>query len=223
MGESGQQDGVDRATSCWTLQVASDVTFVRKCPIIADLPLTVPCMNEWLFIHASPPWTLLQWDGQCSQFARQWSCRAPAPFHFSSEHLTPTPEQALRWHAGLHWLRWRTEMGTSVILRRQSVHPYYMLQIAAAPRLWWQWHWCVLCCRKQLLMNLRGTSLNVSWELKQGMLIPGFAPCCEVANMSELGFTRWLLASFLGFPMPVSCRGCFHPFVLRLLCAEILI
>ena len=104
-----------------------------------------------------------------------------------------------------------------------SVHPHHRLQRATALCTWRQRHWCVLYSRKRFLINLRGASLNVTWQLKQRMLIQGFTHCCEVANIAELGFTRWMLASFLCFLMPIHCCDCFYPFLLRLMCAEILI
>lgn len=88
---------------------------------------------------------------------------------------------------------------------------------------WRWWHWCVLYSRKWFLINLRGASLNVAWQLKQRMLIQGFTHCCEVTRITELRFTRWMSASSLCSLVPInSCDG-FGPFLLRLVCAEIMI
>ena len=104
-----------------------------------------------------------------------------------------------------------------------SVHPCNMLQITTALSTRRQWHWCVLYSRKWFLINLCDAFWNVIWQLKQRMLIQGFTRSCELASITELGFTRWMLVSFLCFLMPINGRDCFHPFLLRLMCAEILI
>lgn len=88
---------------------------------------------------------------------------------------------------------------------------------------WWRWHWRVLYSRKWLLTNLRGASLNVAWQLKQRMLIRGTRHCCEMTRAAELRFTRWMSASSLCFLVRInSCDG-FDPFLLRPVCAEMLI